>query len=455
MSAWIGYTLSLGGCLCNAVGYLFMKIAHKRAAATLLIKESTTTLHTENKNNTLQGQEFTTVLNQTIPSATITHHDLLSPLTNRHTHAQGHGHNHSHTEEEDIFHTVHASPSIPIAFRHGTSFAVASTSITDSSHVSINNTPIILDDVSESKVLTYFYFWQFWLGIAIIASGAGLGVVSFNFASQSSLGPIGAVTIVFIEILSFYILHETLTWIDIIACILMLSGVALALTFSVPDPISYNLDGILTLFERLPVLIFVCLLFPIFLFSSYFLIRWSNIPVKNLEPRIETIDAILRPAIAGLLVGITGVFVKATTETISSAIADHSNTSFYRPEPYIFLIALGISLFFQVTTFNSGLARYPSNIVAPIYQITLVFSDVVCGWIVWNEIAQQSNASIGAFSAGCILSIIGIIILTSRIRPDDNTEILAKIDENNISIPSDTLRSSNISTEVPLLHNNE
>jgi hypothetical protein len=88
-----------------------------------------------------------------------------------------------------------------------------------------------------------------------------------------------------------------------------------------------------------------------------------------------------------------------------------------RVEPYLFIVALACSLTLQVRFMNSGLARYDSVRVIPVYQSSLVIASVYSGWTYWDEIAVQTPLSVGLFVAGCCLTLAGILVLSLKPEP--------------------------------------
>jgi hypothetical protein len=352
-SAAVGISLSLGGTLCNAVGYTLQKLAHRRVDA----------------------QQQQAASDGAARALKVAH--VGAPL--------------------DL---SAAPPPPPPPLDAGAAAAYAGAA----------SAPPLAPPPPR---LFYWTCWQFWLGLAIVAGGAVLGVVSFGFAGQATLGPVGAVTLVWIELLSWRVLRERFTRADAGAVALMLAGAALALVVGGDGPPApaYDLDGVLAMLSRPAVFAYGAAGGAAVAAAAAAAARWGATPPRSLPAAAAAADAVCRAGAAGALVGCTGLFVKATVEVVTSSLAARSLAALRRPQPYFFVAALLASLAAQVTAFNGALARYDASVVAPIYQISLVFSDVATGWVCWQEAAAQTPAQLALFAVGVAACAAGIALL--------------------------------------------
>ena len=215
--------------------------------------------------------------------------------------------------------------------------------------------------------LPYYRYWQFGAGLLCCVLAAVLDVVSYGFAAQSQLGPVSATTLVWVALLSWRVLGEPFTRLDAIGDGLMLLGTGVALASSSGEPAAdYGLDGVLSNLERPSVAAYLSVLVLIGAAGAFAAGRFSRVPSAELSHRAAAADAVIRPAVAGLLAGSTGLNVKAFVTCLTAAFRNHSGADFKRIQPYIFLVALVTSLVLQLNFLNSGLARYDANRIVPI-----------------------------------------------------------------------------------------
>jgi hypothetical protein len=214
--------------------------------------------------------------------------------------------------------------------------------------------------------------------------------------------------------------------VDALALFLMSAGTTLALIFSEKNSSSYNLNSVILLLNRPIVWIYIGLSSAII--GSLFVViqHLGKTPAAQLDVQYAAVDAFGRSIIAGLLGGFTGFLVKAVVEIVFDSILQGEWDVFQRVEPYMFVIALPICLVNQVRFMNSGLARYESSRIIPVYQSTLVFSSAASGYIMWDEVAVQTTKSLTLFGIGCTLTMCGMLTLMWKPRAEvENGDVSA------------------------------
>ena len=222
---------------------------------------------------------------------------------------------------------------------------------------------------ASSPALAFWRYWQFPAGLGCCIAAAIFDVVSYGFAGQSTLGPIGAVTLVWVALLSWRVLREEYTRLDAASTALMLTGTAVALASSASAPAeNFDLAGVLSRLSRAPVYAYVALVAALGCSAAVVVRRLSAFKPAALSARALVLDASLRPFCAGLLAGSTGLCVKAFVEVVSNAFREGTGDDFQRPQPYLFLAMLIFSLVNQLAFLNSGLARHDSNRIVPVYR---------------------------------------------------------------------------------------
>lgn len=273
-------------------------------------------------------------------------------------------------------------------------------------------------DPAVLKRKPYFRQWQFSVGIFLLVVGSVFSVIVFGLAGQAQLAPMGAVTMCANSILAWRVLREPFTRIDAVSIILMGTGTTIALVFgqrAVPQTWTINsLDATL---NRPIVYIAAPIWIATIIALTVVVRRLGRHAPRDLTRPQAAIDAFGRALVGGMLGGLTGFFVKALVETAGKPALSGDGSPFTHPQPYLFLMCTVVSLFSQVKSFNSGLARYESSRVIPPYQSSLVFSSVFIGYVFWDEVSVQTPLSLALFGGGCCISASGMMVLMWKKSP--------------------------------------
>lgn len=83
-------------------------------------------------------------------------------------------------------------------------------------------------------------------------------IVSYALAPSSLLAPMAAVTLVFNTIMSFLVLHEKISKLDIVSIIIIVVGAVLAIVFGSRDETDHDLDGLIELYNDGITIAYLC-----------------------------------------------------------------------------------------------------------------------------------------------------------------------------------------------------
>lgn len=267
-------------------------------------------------------------------------------------------------------------------------------------------------EMEEVKKQSYWRYWQFPAGLTMLIIGAIAAVFVFGLAGQSELAPMGAVTMIFNTILAWRFLGEPFTRIDFIATSLMGIGTTVAIAFGESSDRDYTLDDLIDLLDR--QVVWYTFGIMMFLISSCLTIIHVVVGQRrtvDLPKWLQSLDNFARPFVGGSLAGFTGFLTKSSVEVAFNAVSENTGEDWERFELYLFLLALGLCLFMQLKYMNSGLSRYDSLAVIPIYQSVLIISNSTVGLTFFDELKVQSDTSVALFITGCSITTIGIIVL--------------------------------------------
>lgn len=245
----------------------------------------------------------------------------------------------------------------------------------------------------------------------MLVVGSVFSVVTMGMAGQAELAPMAATTMMWNMVLAWRVLREPFGRVDALALGLMCAGTTVALLFGGKAEASYDVEGVLALLAR-PVAWGYAVVAGSTILAAAAAVRILGLrPAAELDRLQAGADAFGRAWVGGMLGGFTGFTVKATVEMVVSAASAGNWASLGRLEVIAIMAALPLFLVNQVRYMNSGLARYESSRVIPVYQSTLVFSGVAGGYLLWDEIAVQTSTSLTLFAVGCGLTMVGMLAL--------------------------------------------
>jgi magnesium transporter len=250
----------------------------------------------------------------------------------------------------------------------------------------------ITTDINRARILAP-------LGIFLCTANAIPDVMSFGYAPQSMLAPMGAVTLL-INLALAPVLHgESLTAIDCIAtlvivvgvasCILSSSGSGEDVTYSLQElgnlaanpAVSYLAGGVLVLFAALVA------------------------HVKRAEQmgRGGSLSTgFAYPLGAGLLGGCTVFSIKILGEVIG-----HTPLNPWVVGPVALCVA--VAAVSQVVVNNMGLKQHSPKVLVPVFSSTFVVSNAVAGGTFFQDFASLSPLQWQLYTGGCGLIVAGVV----------------------------------------------
>lgn len=284
--------------------------------------------------------------------------------------------------------------------------------------------------------------------------GALMDFAAFGFAAQSLIAPLGSVTLICNAVLAPYILGETIARMDIISTCIIAGGCSLSIAFGEHSTRFYSLEDLESMFNSVPVYMFFmavvssCIVSFTFVTLLEFKVTESCVREDDEEvpdsPRLNTSGpdeeavAQLEPAklevlemlehmpgylhvyhafayayMGGILGSCSVLFGKTVAEMMKGIFRKDSDLSAWGTyQFYMFLIAMIITLLFQMKFLNVGLKYHDTLIVVPIYQTWWVLGGIVGGGTYFKEFEGMEGINIVLFVTGVVITLCGVYILT-------------------------------------------
>ena len=137
-------------------------------------------------------------------------------------------------------------------------------------------------------------------------------------------------------------------------------------------------------------------------------------PPTAREAALQRLECFLRALLSGCFSGLTGFCAKAVVCCVTSMFAERSAADLSRGEFWVFLLIFPISMVLQVRAMSAALRDFDAMVMVPMYQSCIVLVGVSWGWLYYNESAGLSDLDRGFFVLGCLLTLLGILVLALR-----------------------------------------
>ena len=257
-----------------------------------------------------------------------------------------------------------------------------------------------------------------WLmGCAILISGSLVDFVAYGLAPQSLLTPLGSLVLVWNMVVAHYY-GEKIGRTEILAMVVIFIGTLLCIISADHYTPNYSFADILDLWytkRMLYYIILVPLLAALHTVPLRYIRAYDLLNDPTYGGFYARVQCICYAGAAGIIGAQAILFAKQTMELLKAMGLGEPVFSHY--ETYLILLGIPCGLFGNLSFLNAGLRDFDALQVVPIYQTYWMLAGTVGGFVYFNEISEMSNLSIGMFTLGTLISILGIVILSSRAPP--------------------------------------
>ena len=236
------------------------------------------------------------------------------------------------------------------------------------------------------------------LGIFLSTSCGIVDVISFGYASQTLLAPLGVVTLVVNLILAPVMHGEAVAFADGASTLIIVLGVVLCVTSGNSDEQSYSLDDLRHLASSPSFHMLVVVTGALFaVLGAHVWLGEAN----GREAQLST--GIAYPICAGMLAGSAVLGVKILTVVLSRT----TNFAIILP------IGLCVAVFAlsQVVVNNRGLSKHSALVLVPIFSSTFAMSNAIGGGIFFQDFQQLPTHQWRTYCSGFALIISGVLAM--------------------------------------------
>ncbi|KAJ1643648.1 hypothetical protein LPJ64_004600 [Coemansia asiatica] len=267
------------------------------------------------------------------------------------------------------------------------------------------------------------------VGLVIFILGNVVNFVALQFAPQSLVAPLGAVSLVTNVIVAPLLNNEKISMFDVGGIVLIIAGCVVVVVFSGIVQQNYRLCVLIQLLKSKPTVLYLCLIFGAIIAIYVFL--WTvergsaRHPLMILDPYVRPIRPTSRYVKYGLplayaslgsfMATLTTLFAKSLVNLLSVSLFDHDN-QFNHFISWVILLVTAFTAASQVYWINQGLLRYDALLQVPVFYVVWTVFDIIGGGVYFNEFKFFTTVKYVLFAIGVAVIFSGVGLLSHRMR---------------------------------------
>ncbi|KAL9595302.1 MAG: hypothetical protein Q9219_006524 [cf. Caloplaca sp. 3 TL-2023] len=254
---------------------------------------------------------------------------------------------------------------------------------------------------SDSKTYLSSPYW--WAGIVLMIIGEGGNFLAYGFAPASIVSPLGVVALVSNCIIAPWLLKERFRQRDFWGVLVAVAGAVVVVLSAKNSEIKMGPDDVWFAITRWE--------FEVYLGVTAALIialLWAS---GKYGERSIFIDL--------GLVGLFGGYTALSTKGVASLLSHTLWHTLTFPITYLLLLVLVASAVMQIRYVNRALQRFDSTQVIPTQFVLFTISVIVGSAVLYRDFKSATAARVGKFVGGCLLTFIGVYLITSGRSSED------------------------------------
>ena len=278
------------------------------------------------------------------------------------------------------------------------------------------------DSLPKHEQLPVYRQRKWMCAVVILVSCSLVDFVAYGLAPQSLLTPLGAMVLVYnMAIARFY--GEVVGRVEIIATGIISVGTILCIVFADHYTPSYSFSDILSLWYT-PHMGWYCVLVPLLAVlhavPGYYIMKEGLMHHPVQGAKYARILCVCYSGAAGIIGAQAILFAKQTMELLKAW--GLGEPIWAHVEVYFIIVGIPAGMVGNLTFLNKALAIFDALQVVPIYQTYWMIAGTVGGFVYFNELQEMDSLSQGMFFLGALVSVLGIVILSTRSQPGDAAE---------------------------------
>ncbi|KAK9488712.1 magnesium transporter NIPA-domain-containing protein [Lipomyces starkeyi] len=257
---------------------------------------------------------------------------------------------------------------------------------------------------STERLPRYMKSGYWWLGIALMATGETGNFLAYGFAPASTVSPLGVVALISNCIVAPIFFHERMRLRDLVGVVVAIAGAVTVVFASNPEEEFLDPQRILNAVAQMS--------FEIYVGVTLFLMAVLSVLSNKYGDRLIFIDI--------ALVALFGGYTALSTKAVSSLLSYTLYRVFTFPITYVLIFILIFTAIMQVKYLSRALQRFESTQVIPTHFVFFTISVILGSAILYQDFYGASSAQLTQFFFGCFLTFIGVYLITSNRKSEDD-----------------------------------
>ncbi|KAL1616020.1 hypothetical protein SLS54_008678 [Diplodia seriata] len=257
------------------------------------------------------------------------------------------------------------------------------------------------------KQTSYLQSPYWWIGIVLMIVGEAGNFLAYGFAPASIVSPLGVVALISNCIIAPIMLKEPFRKRDALGVLISIGGavtVVLSAQDNNPKLGPHEIWDLIKTWE----------------FETYFGVTLVTIcGLMWASTRYGKKSIFIDLGLVGLFGGYTALSTKGVASMLSYTLL-HALTF---PVTYLLVVILVFTAVMQIKYLNRALQRFDATQVIPTQFVLFTLSVILGSAILYRDFERTNGKGAGEFVGGCLLTFMGVwVITTGRPRDDDEEE---------------------------------
>ncbi|KAL8645437.1 MAG: hypothetical protein Q9226_007301, partial [Calogaya cf. arnoldii] len=277
-----------------------------------------------------------------------------------------------------------------------------------------------LDTPEDTRTYLSSPYW--WAGIVLMTIGEGGNFLAYGFAPASIVSPLGVVALVSNCIIAPWLLKERFRQKDLWGVLVAIAGAVVVVLSAKTSETKMGPHHIWLAITRWEFELYLGITAALII-----ILIWASGKYGHKSILIDL-----------GLVGLFGGYTALSTKGVASLLSDTLWRTLTFPITYLLIAVLVGSAVMQIRYINRALQRFDSTQVIPTQFVLFTLSVIIGSAVLYRDFKSATAARVGKFVGGCLLTFLGVYLITSgRSREsedaeehlDDEEEAIGLIDE--------------------------
>ncbi|KAI4233307.1 MAG: hypothetical protein LQ352_008264, partial [Teloschistes flavicans] len=257
-----------------------------------------------------------------------------------------------------------------------------------------------------SDTRSYLSSPYWWTGIVLMVIGEGGNFLAYGFAPASIVSPLGVVALVSNCIIAPCLLKEHFRQRDFWGVLVAVAGAVVIVLSAKNSETKMGPHHIWLAITRWEFELYLGLTAAMII-----VLVWASARYGHKSILIDL-----------GLVGLFGGYTALSTKGVASLLSDTLWRTLTFPITYLLLVILVVSAVMQIRYVNRALQRFDSTQVIPIQFVLFTISVIIGSAILYQDFRSATAARVGEFVGGCLLTFLGVYLITSGRSREDSED---------------------------------